>query len=106
MTVHTGPNTGPGGCHRGFLSRRYQRLSSALVVASAPSPAVAPIAPRTPATSHRVSPPWRCSGSGATATEATLPTGLGAPGVTSPGERAERPLARPHEVGGDPAAVE
>src|SRR4051812_46695318 len=39
-TVDTGPKTGPGGCHDGLSSRRYQRLLSAGVVARAPKPAV------------------------------------------------------------------
>ena len=41
MTAQAGPNTGPAGCHGGFLSRRYQRLLRAGVVATAPIPAVA-----------------------------------------------------------------
>ena len=28
-TVHTGPKSGPGGCHDGLSSRRYQRAAPA-----------------------------------------------------------------------------
>src|SRR5947209_15441624 len=76
MTDHTGPNTGPGGCHGGLLSRRYQRLLSTEVVAAAPSPAVAPTAPRINAASRPVRPV--CKGSTA-ATFRTLPPPLSDP---------------------------
>ena len=76
MTVHTGPNTAPGGCHRGLSSRRYQRLSRAGVVATAPLPAVAATAVRMHAAPRGVSRDRRCSGSGsAVATRATLHPG-------------------------------
>src|SRR5512135_317256 len=72
MTDHTGPNTGPGGCHDGLLSRRYQRLLSTGVVAAAPIPAVPPTAPRISATSRRVTPDDRDSAADTVATFLTL----------------------------------
>src|SRR5664279_4603087 len=61
MTDHTGPNTRPGGCHGGLLSRRYQRLLSTGVVAAPPIPAVPATAPRISAASRRVRPDGRDS---------------------------------------------
>jgi hypothetical protein len=71
--LHTGPNTGPGGCHEGLSSRRYQRLPSTGVVASAPIPALAPTAPTMSAASRWVSPGEGASRADSVATFVTLP---------------------------------
>jgi hypothetical protein len=73
MTDHTGPNTGPGGCHGGLSSRRYHRLLRTGVVAIAPIPAVPATAPTIRAASRRVSPGGRDSAADALATHLTLP---------------------------------
>src|SRR5512142_3513937 len=84
MTDHTGPNTGPGGCHDGLLSRRYQRLLNTGVVAAAPIPAVLATAPRMSAASRRVRPDGRDSLADTVAMFLTLPPSSTDPGPTQP----------------------
>src|SRR5450755_807317 len=87
MTDHTGPNTGPGGCHGGLLSRRYQRLLSTGVVAAAPIPAVPPTAPTMSAASRRVRPDGRDSAADTVVMFLTLPPALSDPEPTQPTRR-------------------
>src|SRR5664279_1853291 len=84
MTDHTGPNTRPGGCHGGLLSRRYQRLLSTGVVAAAPIPAVPATAPRISAASRRVRPDGRDSAADTVPMFLTLPPPLSDPEPTQP----------------------
>src|SRR5664279_4121976 len=84
MTDHTGPNTRPGGCHGGLLSRRYQRLLSTGVVAAAPIPAVPATAPRMSAASRPLRPDGRDSAADTVAMFLTLPPSLSDPEPTQP----------------------
>src|SRR5512142_1425711 len=93
MTDHTGPNTGPGGCHDGLLSRRYQRLLSTGVVAAAPIPAVPATTPRISAASRPLTPEDRDSAADPVAMFLTLPPALSDPEPTQPSSRRIRSRA-------------